>query len=55
MLQRNGPFEVPSNSGWNISQRLFWKYAEVYPIRNKSEVVTKFEEFYKEISRRLKS
>jgi hypothetical protein len=29
-------------------------YAVVYPIRNKSEVVTKFEEFRKEISTKTK-
>jgi hypothetical protein len=45
-----GPVKVPSNSGmkyvanFNLKNT---KYAEVYPIRNKSEVVTKFEDFYK--------
>ncbi len=52
-----GSFEVPSNSGIKYVATFILKkikYAKVYPIRNKSEVVTKFEEFYKEMSMKSK-
>ncbi len=45
-----GPFEVPSNTGMKYITTFILKstkYAMVYPMRSKSEIVSKFEEFYK--------
>jgi hypothetical protein len=48
-----GPFEVPSNTGMKYIATFILKstkYAMVYPMRSKSEIVSKFDEFYKEIA-----
>ena len=48
-----GPFEVASNSGMKYAATFIVKdtrYVSVYPMRNKSEVVEKFQEFFKMIT-----
>ena len=48
-----GPFEVPSNTGMRYIATFILKstrYDMAYPMRNKVEVLTKFEEFHRNIS-----